>query len=355
METLALFTTADPPLPAEDVLPHLRMHAAGLAIPYLEHEVAARGAELPVEFHNDLVLLYLAELTRAKKGDADWKEETSMPDVRRRLLKLLRAPPTASRYNPERMLSRFPQDALYEERAVLLGRVGRHKEALTILVRRLNNPRLAEAYCDRVWRMDKKNALPPPPPQNAGGVMVELDEWLAVNDDVDDDDVDDDNEGREGDGNNNRDGKSSAGGDNIYHSLLGVYLEDQPTDGKETLESREKVYLNEALGLLSRRHQYIDGKKAVELLPDNVPLHDVMPFLEAKMQSSAQLKHKLEMHRSLLQSQLDEAEGEIRKFKSRSFVVTEETTCAICHKRISNSVFAVHPDGSAVHYNCLNR
>ena len=349
METLELFTMADPPLPTEDVLPHLRMHAAQLCIPYLEHEVAVRGAELPMEFHNDLVLLYLAELTRAKAvmGEGNWKEE-SMPDVRRRLLNLLRAPPSHSRYNPERMLSRFPQDYFLEERAVLLSRIGRHEEALSILVRRLNNPRLAETYCDRVW-MEKKNiqrAGKGGGGGNSGGVMDELDEWLAVNDNRNGD-------GDDSEGNDTKIGGSSAD-DNVYHSLLSVYLDDFP-DKEESSGGLGNVYLKEALGLLARRHQYVDGKKAVELLPDDVPLNDIMPFLEAKMRSSAQLKHKLEMHRGLLQSQQDDAEEEIKKFKSQSFVVTEEATCAICHKRISNSVFGVHPDGSLVHYNCLNR
>lgn len=273
-----------------------------------------------------------------------------MSDMRRRLLDLLQAPPTASRYNPERMLSRFPQDSFFEERAVLLSRVGRHEEALTILVWRLNNPGLAEAYCDRVWsqRMRRRDS--------GVGVMGELDEWLAVNDDATTDAilVDDASGG-------SSQSASAASTDNVYHSLLGIYLREEPPrdarDKKETSSSSSSSnrLLKEALGLLVRRHQFIDGKKVVELLPDDVLLHDVMPFLEAKLRSSAQLRHKLEMHQSLLQSQHDEAEEEIRKFNSRSFVVTEESTCAICHKKISNNVFGVHPDGSLVHYNCLNR
>jgi len=339
VETLELFTTADPPLPVEDVLPHLRMHAAQLCVPYLEHEMAARGAELPVAFHDDLVLLYLADLTRARAvaGVEHWNEESSMPDVRLRLLTLLQAPAATSRYNPERMLSRFPQDALFEERAILLSRVGRHEEALAILVRRLNNSVIAEAYCDRVWRQAPV-ILRPGDLSGGGGVVGELDEWLAVNEDV------------------------VTDADNVYHCLLRVYLE-QPqdpataaaADKRASSLSSSRGWLSEALELLTRRHQYIDGKKAVELLPDNVPLREVMPFLEAKMLSSAQLRHKLERHERLLQSQHDEAEEAIRKFKSQSFVVTEEATCAICQKRLNSSVFAVHPDGSLVHFSCLNR
>jgi hypothetical protein len=33
--------------------------------------------------------------------------------------------------------------------------------------------------------------------------------------------------------------------------------------------------------------------------------------------------------------------------------ITPECVCAMCHKRISNSVFAVYPEGMIVHYNCI--
>jgi hypothetical protein len=50
------------------------------------------------------------------------------------------------------MLPRFPIDTLYQERAILLSRLGRHDQALHIYVRKLRNWSLAEKYCDRIWR-----------------------------------------------------------------------------------------------------------------------------------------------------------------------------------------------------------
>jgi hypothetical protein len=38
------------------------------------------------------------------------------------------------------MLSRFPLDSLFEERAVLLGRIGRHRSALELYVRQVRYP-----------------------------------------------------------------------------------------------------------------------------------------------------------------------------------------------------------------------
>jgi hypothetical protein len=48
----------------------------------------------------------------------------------------------------------------------------------------------------------------------------------------------------------------------------------------------------------ARRHQHIDGATAVELLPDDLALPHVMPFLEAKLLAAAHLKRKLAMHKA---------------------------------------------------------
>jgi hypothetical protein len=40
-------------------------------------------------------------------------------------------------YTPEKMLSRFPEDDLYEERAILLSKIKQHEHALFLYVYRL--------------------------------------------------------------------------------------------------------------------------------------------------------------------------------------------------------------------------
>lgn len=42
------------------------------------------------------------------------------------------------------MLSRFLQTDLFEERAILLSRIGQHEQALTIYAHKLHNDKLAE-------------------------------------------------------------------------------------------------------------------------------------------------------------------------------------------------------------------
>ena len=53
-------------------------------------------------------------------------------------------------YSSDQVLAKFPNDCLFEERAVLLGRGGRHREALTVYIMILGDLDLAIKYCDQV-------------------------------------------------------------------------------------------------------------------------------------------------------------------------------------------------------------
>jgi hypothetical protein len=124
----------DPLVPPRDAYPHLRKHAPGQCVRYLEHVVHGLKEQDPF-FHDELIFMYVDAIKalmaeRAREGRADaGGEETGL---RAKLLALLTS---SSSYTPESMLSRFPQDSLLEERAVLLSRVGLHGKALEIMAR----------------------------------------------------------------------------------------------------------------------------------------------------------------------------------------------------------------------------
>jgi len=44
---------------------------------------------------------------------------------------------TIAGYNPEALLKRLPPDALYEERAILLGKMNQHELALSLYVHKV--------------------------------------------------------------------------------------------------------------------------------------------------------------------------------------------------------------------------
>lgn len=75
------------------------------------------------------VLDWHADLTAQNK----WDEKLYIPPRR----KLITALQGISEYNPEAFLKRIPPDALYEERAILLGKMNQHELALSIYVHKV--------------------------------------------------------------------------------------------------------------------------------------------------------------------------------------------------------------------------
>ncbi|EDO34329.1 predicted protein [Nematostella vectensis] len=107
--------------------------------------------EIQPRFHNKLINCYREKvqlLTREyldslPEGDepvAPGSEPGELGELRGRLLFLLE---TSKYYQAENLLTHF-QESFYHERALLLGRVGRHDEALAIYIHVLQDSKLAE-------------------------------------------------------------------------------------------------------------------------------------------------------------------------------------------------------------------
>jgi hypothetical protein len=74
--------------------------------------------------------------------------------MRQKLVNFLQ---TSLLYTPEKMLSLFPEDSLFEERAILLSKIGQHDQALTIYAYKLDDKSLAQRYCEQNYADDEKN------------------------------------------------------------------------------------------------------------------------------------------------------------------------------------------------------
>lgn len=82
------------------------------------------------------VQIYLSEvldLHAAKSAQQQWDDKEHPPERK----KLLSALESISGYNPQTLLKRLPRDALYEERAVILGKMNQHELALSIYVHKV--------------------------------------------------------------------------------------------------------------------------------------------------------------------------------------------------------------------------
>lgn len=98
---------------------------------------------------------YLAELGGSRPAPAG-SEPGELGQARHKLLELL---DSSLHYTPQKMISTFLAiDGLYEERAILLGRIGRHDQALSIYAYKLNDPTRAEAYCQKQYDLDRESS-----------------------------------------------------------------------------------------------------------------------------------------------------------------------------------------------------
>lgn len=132
----------------------LRAHK-DLVIRYLEHVVHVWEDNNPL-FHNVLVHQYKEKALLAMTPTASPAEKQNSQHMRQKLQSFLEK---SQHYTPETVLRDFPFDCLYEERAIILGWLGRHQQAISIDINLLNGVPRAIQYCNNVWtRYQSKHA-----------------------------------------------------------------------------------------------------------------------------------------------------------------------------------------------------
>jgi len=304
-EALQIFIEDRPPgerLPPEQILPHLKNHRSQLVVPYLEYIIGnPKYAEKGAEFHNELIFQYLeaalvvvrSPLYQEKKVSGHLEPAGSEPgllgETRKKLLKFLE---TSQYYVPEKMLSRFPVDDLYEERAILLSRIGQHEAALNIYAHKLKNIQLAEEYCARHYNSEREESR------------------------------------------------------DVYLSLFQVYLRPPPP---------QKPMIEPAMNLLNRHYQRIDTPKALDLLPADIPISQLYPFFEAVLRDVTKNRRNNQVVKNLLKAEHLQIREQLIKARSKVIKITEDKSCLVCNKRLGTSVFACYPTGVVVHFMCLDK
>ncbi|KAI9246016.1 CNH domain-containing protein [Helicostylum pulchrum] len=269
--------------PRDKVLQHLESISSDLAIQYLEYIIEDLHDESP-EFHNRLVIAYLDKIHSDKKVDKDKKK-----NLRSRLISFLT---DSSYYKAEKILSRLPIDDLFEERAILLSRIGQHDQALDIYVYKLKNYVMAEEYCTKVYQEDPVK------------------------------------------------------GEKMYLTLLKVYL--QPSNNQKPL-------IEPALDLLAHHGSHINASEVLAILPTPTKLYGLFPFFEKYIRETNKNRNMDLIVKNLLKAEQIQVEEQLMFYRSRAVKITDDRMCPQCNKRIGNSVFAVFPNGVVVHYSCKEK
>lgn len=304
-------------LPRNIVLDFLSKNAPSLVIPYLEHVIHRWGDETEM-FHNALIHKYIESVRNLLvegNPSAGPGEPGPVGKVRADLARFLES---SNHYMAENFPTHLLCDGLFEEAAVVMGKLGRHDEALEIYIRVLGDPSKAERYCNTQYnRNPLRNCdvfltllqmhLQPPDPSSR---------VLAL---------------------------CSRGG---ALSIPGLPALDPSLGGPL------KRNVGDALRILGDHVDKIDPLRALQILPADILVSEVCHFLREVLERRAKELHDAELYKSLLFADHLQVEERCIRFQSLKLMVTELDACGVCQKRIGRSAFARFPDGIVVHYSC---
>lgn len=212
-------------------------------------------------FHDELSFLVLEGVIAERRDDSTQEGDTSLGKIyRARLRQLLKWP--LARIRPKRFMETLPASFL-QEKALMLGRIGRHEDALRILYRDLKSLDLALEYCDDRYEQQKVQEERRRLQQQRTMGMEHPSE------------------------------NKSTEEDNAYLPLVRVALDSEDKDRGITT----------AIQVLALRRGAIDRAAALRLLPSGVPVSAVArPFLIPALVDSESQARRLTVVSALLRA-----------------------------------------------------
>ena len=316
--------------PRDKVLKCLINADKSVVVEYIEF-IIKNWEEQDALFHNALVLQYkdlILELqdqilaSEKQNSELDSSESTgssfsmmSMPEsepdlakMKEKVLqirvKLRRFLHTSTFYRAESVLPQFPTDCLFEERALLLGSLKRHFEALALHLFKLNDKNGALKYCK----------------------------------------------------------KQSDGSKDVYTLLyrllmkppFGSELERCSLSESDLVGAQPDVEL--ALEVLNNFGANIDVTTVIEATPSYVPLEKLAPYLECALEKRVASRHHTQLMRGLMHAEHLQIQEERIRTEAEKVVVREADVCQICNRRFRSQVAVVRlRNGEVIHYNCKDK
>eukprot|EP01134_Creolimax_fragrantissima_P006038 CFRG6038T1 len=278
----------------EQTVQHIMQHGQEVVPDYLEHLIYIKKETWP-KYHNQLVTIYLDCLRDLWEDYKASGMDINSPagTVREKLAELLKF---SALYDAESLLSDPLFEDLLEERAILMGRIGRHEDVLKLLAYKLKDTEKALDYCTKLYQNGCEGKL-------------------------------------------------------LYQMLLKIYLSYEQRDG----ENHQIVPMIEpALTLLTKHGDKIDTIEALNALPRDCHLASVYPLLGSMMQSTAKSWRSNLLIKNLAKAQHLKEQEELYQYRGRATLVSESRTCPVCNKRLGMSALAFCPNGTVVHYGCLD-
>ncbi|PSN61151.1 hypothetical protein BS50DRAFT_578555 [Corynespora cassiicola Philippines] len=321
MEVFLADTENAETLPRQQVLDFLQQIDLKLAVRYLEHIIEELDDMTP-DFHQRLVDLFLERL---RGGTDEFENEEERVQWRERLQAFLK---TSAQYNRYRVFKQLSPDDpdYYEARAIVLSKMGQHKQALQIYVFQLKDYQKAEEYCNQIYLSTPQPLSPTKPFQPSSTVPAT----------------------------SNPDDSEPS----IYHVLLSLYLQPPPP---------HQPNWQPALELLSKHGARLPAATTLDLVPASLPVKELESYFRGRIRNAnsvmneerivARLRgvEKVAVEASVLlgDGRVDAHGRKVPGGLNRRVVIDEDRHCAVCHKRFGGSAIRVYPDNSVVHSGCM--
>lgn len=140
-------------MPRADVLDFLIKNHKSLVISYLEHVINVWKESKPI-FHNILIQQYREQVQNLQiEPDLErvYQKKIQLQSIREKLINFLKS---SNKYAAEKVLVEFPYNDLFEERAIVLGKLGKHEKVLAIYIQILGDLDKAVNYCDEIYAVN---------------------------------------------------------------------------------------------------------------------------------------------------------------------------------------------------------
>lgn len=180
------------------------------------------------------------------------------PDTYSRLLLFLESSPSI---RPYRLLNKLVGDQMPEARAILLGKMGNHEEALRVYVYRLHDYTAAETFCSKVYSGD-------PNPHG------------------------------------------------IYLTLLNIYL--------RPAKAEADILLAPAIQLIASNGPRIDPQAVLDLLPPLVTMEDVRLFFVRTLRDGHAKKNERRVVKNLASARKEEVERVLMEMQMKRVRVRDQ-------------------------------
>jgi hypothetical protein len=121
----------------------------------------------------------------------------------------------------------------------------------------------------------------------------------------------------------------------------------------------DDVRVAAVMDILSRNFDKIDAAQALALLPPDMPLAAVAPFLQATLRHAGDAARTLAVTRQLAVLRHVKTHDALVTRQARAVTLDRGSACPVCSRRLAvggaHGVFAVYPNGVTVHYACVQR